>query len=87
LKFEFAYRGANYRLVKNEIPAIVVNKEENGIIQLGDGETYDLAWYVDESEDNFFVVKLKVIVDVSEAELLLYDRKFGIDYIELIPAE
>ncbi|MBB5268712.1 fasciclin domain-containing protein [Algibacter amylolyticus] len=85
LKFEFSYIGADFRPVVVEIPPIIVSNLEDGVITIGD--VIDIPVYIDNSEENFFYAKLKVIVDVSEPELLLYDRTFGIDYAELAPIE
>ncbi len=51
------------------------------------GGTYDFPVYVNRNESSSYSVKLKVFVDVSDAELVLYTREVGIDYIELIPAQ
>ncbi|MEP3837829.1 MAG: fasciclin domain-containing protein [Algibacter sp.] len=85
LKFEFSYIDSNKNPVVVEIPPIVVSNLEEGVITIGD--VYDIPVYIDNSEENIYYAKLKVIVDVSEPELLLYDRSFGIDYAELVPTE
>lgn len=85
LKFEFSYTDADGNTVTNEIESMDVAPDEEGLIQIGD--TYSNPVYVNDDEDNDYIVKLKVYMDVSEAELLLYDRQVGIDYIELVPVE
>ncbi|WP_372753382.1 fasciclin domain-containing protein [Labilibaculum sp.] len=85
LKFEFSYTDADAKTVTNEIESIVIGNEENSSMKIG--STYTNPVYVNDNSDNKYIVKLKVFVDVSEAELVLYDRVFGIDYIELVPAE
>ena len=89
IKFEFMYveidPDGKKNTVVHKIPSVVVSNLEDGIIRIGD--TYSIPVYVNNNNNNSFFVKLKVIVDVSEPELLLYDRMFGIDYAELIPTE
>ncbi|MEP5341810.1 MAG: fasciclin domain-containing protein [Algibacter sp.] len=85
LKFEFSYVDENNNTVVNEIDAIEVEPTEEGVITIGD--IYDIPVFINDKIDNNYFVKLKVIVDVSEAELIIYDRKFGIDYAELTPVE
>lgn len=85
LKFEFSYVDADKNTILHEIEPIVVSNLEEGIITIGN--TYDIPVFINEETDNEYFVKLKVIVDVSEPELLLYDRKFGLDYAELTPVE
>jgi len=89
LRFVFSYvdnpDGGGTKEVVHEIPAKVVGAFENGLIKIGG--TYSIPVYVGSAKSNPYYVKLKVIIDVSEAELVLFDRKFGIDYIELVPAE
>lgn len=85
LKFELRYIGSNFLPVVEEIGPIVVSNLEDGVISIGD--EYDFTFFVNEDIDNYFHVNLRVIVDVSEPELLLYDRSFGLDYVELVPTE
>tara|TARA_R110002049_G_C9176538_1_gene562806 strand:+ start:9017 stop:10534 length:1518 start_codon:yes stop_codon:yes gene_type:complete len=85
LKFELRYIGSNYVPVTEEIGPIVVNNLEDGVIKIGD--SFDFPFYSSGEPDDYFSVKLKVIVDVSEPELILYGRRFGIDYAELVPTE
>lgn len=85
LKFEFSYVDKDKNTVVHKIPSIVVSNLESGIIQIGD--IYSIPVYINNELDNESYVKLKVFVDVRDAELLLYDRKFGIDYAELVPVE
>lgn len=82
LKFEFSYKDADGTTVKHPIESIVVSNQEVGRIKIGD--TYSNPVYVSNTDKTYFA-KLKVFVDVSEAELVLYNRSFGIDYIELSP--
>jgi uncharacterized surface protein with fasciclin (FAS1) repeats len=85
LKFEFSYVDASGNTVVNNIDSIVVSNLEEGIITIGD--TYDIPVYINEEIDNEYTVKLKIIIDVSEPELIIYERKFGLDYVELTPVE
>jgi uncharacterized surface protein with fasciclin (FAS1) repeats len=85
LKFEFSYTDDSGSVIKHEIPSMVISNLQEDVVQIGD--TYSIPVYVNNAASNNYFVKLKVIVDVSEPEQLLYDRKFGIDYVELIPAE
>ncbi|MDN3665819.1 fasciclin domain-containing protein [Algibacter miyuki] len=85
LRFEFSYKDADGNVVVNEIGPLVVSNLEEGIVPIGD--VYDIPVFINEELDNEYFVKLKIIVDVSEPELLLYDRKFGLDYVELKPVE
>ncbi|ANW95408.1 hypothetical protein AXE80_03545 [Wenyingzhuangia fucanilytica] len=85
LKFEFSYVDENKNTVVDEIDAITVSHLEDGIISIGG--TYDIPVYINEENDNEYSVKLKVIVDVSDAETILYSRRFGIDYAELVPVD
>jgi uncharacterized surface protein with fasciclin (FAS1) repeats len=85
LKFEFSYTDVDGSVVTHEIESMDIAPDEVGLIQIG--ETYSNPVYVNDDEDNDYIVKLKVYIDVSEAELLLYDRQVGIDYIELVPVE
>ncbi|MDO5971335.1 fasciclin domain-containing protein [Flavivirga aquimarina] len=85
LKFELSYVDENNDIIVNQIPPIIVNNLEENLIQIGD--TYTFPVYINQENDNNYYVKLKVFVDVSESELILYDRRFGIDYAELIPIE
>ena len=82
LKFEFSYKDVDGTIVKHPIESMVVSKDEVGRIKIGD--TYSNPVYVNDTEKTYFA-KLKVFIDVSEAELVLYNRSFGIDYIELSP--
>jgi len=85
LKFELSYKDADGNTVVNNIDSMVISNLEEGIITIGD--TYDIPVFINEELDNEYFVKLKIIIDVSEPELLLYDRKFGLDYVELTPVE
>ncbi|CAH8281430.1 putative surface protein with fasciclin (FAS1) repeats [Mariniflexile fucanivorans] len=85
LRFEFSYTDANKNKVVKQIPAIEVGNQEDGVIQIGD--VFDIPVYINKEVNNNYSVKLKVFVDVSEPELILYDRRFGIDYAELKPVE
>ena len=85
LKFEFSYVDASGNTVVNNIDSMVISNLEEGIITIGD--TYDIPVFINEEIDNEYTVKLKIIIDVSEPELILYDRKFGLDYVELTPVE
>jgi uncharacterized surface protein with fasciclin (FAS1) repeats len=85
LKFQFTYNDSIGSAVVDTIESMVISNEEEGLIKIGD--TYSNQVYVNSDEDNDYLVKLRVYVDVSEAELVLYDRVFGIDYIKLVPAE
>lgn len=85
LKFELSYVDADGNTIVNNIDSIVVSYLEEGIIPIGD--TYDIPVFINEELDNEYFVKLKIIVDVSEAEQVLYDRQFGLDYVELTPVE
>lgn len=85
LKFEFSYVDENQNTVVHEIPAMNISNEEEGVIKIGD--TYSIPVYINDEINNNYFVKLKVIIDVSEPELLIYDRKVGIDYAELVPTE
>lgn len=82
LKFEFSYKNSDGETITNAIESMVVSKDEVGRIKIGD--TYSNPVYVNDTENTYFA-KLKVFIDVSEAELVLYNRSFGIDYIELSP--
>ncbi|MCL5129804.1 fasciclin domain-containing protein [Algibacter sp. L4_22] len=85
LKFEFSYVDASGNTVVNNIDSMVISNLEEGIVPIGD--TYDIPVYINEEIDNEYTVKLKIIIDVSEPELILYERKFGLDYVELTPVE
>ncbi|WP_299669140.1 fasciclin domain-containing protein [uncultured Polaribacter sp.] len=85
LKFEFSYVDENENIIVNEIPAIIISNQEDGVVRIGG--TYAIPVYINSNKTNNFFVKLKVIIDVSEPELLLYDRSFGIDYAELVPID
>ncbi|XMO85330.1 fasciclin domain-containing protein [Algibacter sp. AS12] len=85
LKFELSYVDASKQTVVHEIDAIDVSNLEEGVVTIGD--IYDIPVFVNNEIDNDYFVKLKVIVDVIDAELILYDRKFGLDYVELTPVE
>ena len=85
LRFEFSYTDADKNVIVHEIGPLIVSNLEDGVIPIGD--TYDIPVFINEEVDNEYFVKLKVIVDVSEPELLLYDRKFGLDFIVLTPVE
>ncbi|MFB9056173.1 fasciclin domain-containing protein [Mariniflexile ostreae] len=85
LRFEFSYTDADKNKVVHQIPFVVVGNQEDNVVQIGD--TYTIPVYINQEENNDFAVKLKVFVDVSEPELILYDRRFGIDYAELVPVE
>lgn len=85
LRFELTYNNLNGSEVVEEIESIIVEADEERDIQIGGDYLFNA--FVDESENNIYNVKLKVIVDVNNAELALYNRRFGIDYIELVPVE
>lgn len=86
LKFELTYTQSDFREGVVEIPPIIVSNLEDGVVSIGE-DSYDFSVYVNDDEESIYQMKLKIIVDVSEPELLLYDRKFGIDYAELVPTE
>ncbi|WP_282124534.1 fasciclin domain-containing protein [Algibacter mikhailovii] len=85
LKFEISYRGLSGRNTLIRVPAIVVDNQEDAEVKIG--ETYSFPVFVNNEMDNEFFVKLKVYVDVSEPELILYGRRIGIDYAELVPVD
>lgn len=85
VRFELRYNELNGSEVVEDIDPIIVEADEEGDIQIG-GD-YLFKAFVDESENNIYNVKLRVIVDVNNAELALYNRRFGIDYVELVPVE
>ncbi|WP_372755669.1 fasciclin domain-containing protein [Mariniflexile sp.] len=85
LKFEFSYVDANKNTVVNTIPAIEVSNLEDGEIQIGG--PYTIPVFINKEKANSYFVKLKIFVDVSEPELILFDRTFGIDYAKLVPTE
>lgn len=85
LKAEFSYVDANKNTVVNTITNIEVNNQEDEEIQIGD--PYTIPVFINTEKTNSYFVKLKIFVDVSEPELILYDRTFGIDYAKLVPIE
>lgn len=85
VKFELEYNELDGTTVTEEIEPIIVAPDEESDIQIGGDYVFNA--FVDESVENIYSVKLKVIVDVSNAELALYNRRFGIDYVELVPVE
>ncbi|MFY0713655.1 fasciclin domain-containing protein [Seonamhaeicola sp. NFXS20] len=84
LKIQLRYIGSNFAPITEEIP-LIVNNLEDGVVTIGDA--FDFSFYATGIEGDYFSVTLKIIIDVSEPELLLYDRRFGIDYAELVPTE
>lgn len=85
LKFQFTYTGTDELPVVEEIGPVIVSNLEDGIVTIGD--TYTFPFFATGQENDNISVKLRVFIDVSEPELLLYDRTFGIDYAELVPTE
>ncbi|WP_406683226.1 fasciclin domain-containing protein [Seonamhaeicola sp. MEBiC1930] len=85
LRFELRLIAPNFRPTLVRIPAIVVSNLEDGVVTIGD--VINNSFYVNGLEGNYFFMNLRIYVDVSEPELLLYDRHFGLDYVELVPTE
>ncbi|MDO7171651.1 fasciclin domain-containing protein [Mariniflexile sp. AS56] len=85
LKAEFSYLDANKNLIVNTIEDIEVGNQDDEEIQIGG--PYDLPVFINKEKTNSYFVKLKLFVDVSEPELILFDRTFGIDYAKLVPTE
>lgn len=85
LKFEFTYPYINGFVIKRKIGPIVVSNTQEEILEIGD--PYLTYVHVGNAQYTNYPVKLKVFVDVTEPELVLYDRTFGIDYVELVPVE
>lgn len=83
LKYILTYKNLDGTTATVNIPGGVVSNTEYGRVKIGD--TYNFPVYVNSLKTNTYFVKLKVIIDVSQAELVLYDRRVGIDYIELVP--
>ncbi|MGQ1786072.1 MULTISPECIES: fasciclin domain-containing protein [unclassified Saccharicrinis] len=84
LKFEVTVNGPDGKTVY-DIPTEVINNYSEARVKIGD--TYDIPVFVDDNAKNSYYVKVKVIMDVEDAAIVLYDRMVGIDYIELVPAE
>ncbi|WP_372771920.1 fasciclin domain-containing protein [Mangrovibacterium sp.] len=85
LKYELSYSNMDGTTTTVPIEGGLVTNDLNERVKIGD--TYTFPVYVNRSENSTYSVKLKVFVDVSDAELVLYTREFGIDYIELVPAQ
>ncbi len=89
VRYEVSVMGANadgsIDSVGYSIPDTIIVPTEERLMQIGD--TYDIPTFIDNNPTNPYSVLVKVFVSVSQAELVLYGRKFGIDYIELVPAE
>jgi hypothetical protein len=83
LKYILTHKNMDGTTATVNIPGGVVSNTENGRVKIGVTNTFPV--YVNSSKTNTYFVRLKVIVDVSSAELVLYDRRLGIDYIELVP--
>lgn len=85
LKFQLSYTDENKNTIVDDIPSVVINNQEDGEIQIGG--TYDIPVFINEQKANSYFVKLKIFVDVSESQLILFDRTFGLDYAKLVPTE
>ena len=83
LKYVLSYTNFDGTTTTVNIAGGLVSNTEDTRVKIGD--TYNFPVYVNSLDDKTYSVKFKVIVDVSSAELILYDRNFGIDYIELVP--
>lgn len=64
---------------------LVINRDLDEVLQIGDVYANDV--FVDDDTSNEYFVKVKVTIDVSDAETILYSRKVGIDYLELVPVD
>ncbi len=84
LRFEVTVKGPDGTTVY-QIPSEVVNNYSEERVKIGD--TYDIPVFIDDDTGNSYSVKVKVIMDVSDAASVYYDRMVGIDYLELVPAE
>jgi hypothetical protein len=49
------------------------------------GTTSTIPVFINGSTSNTYSVTFRIMFDVSIAEMVLYDRIYGIDYIELVP--
>lgn len=85
VRFELSYNELDGSEVVENIDPIVIEADEERELQIGGDYLFNA--FVDDNQDNIYSVKLRVIVDVSNAELALYNRRFGIDYVELVPVE
>lgn len=63
--------------------AKVISKAEDSAIKIGSTTTFPV--YINGSTTNTYSITFRIMFNVSDAELVLYDRKYGIDYIELVP--
>lgn len=61
----------------------VISKAEDGLVKIGSTETFPV--FINSNKSNTYYVSFRIMLDVSNAELVLYDRTYGIDYIELVP--
>lgn len=67
------------------ISGVEVTPNEDGLIKIGG--PYENPFYVNENADNGYIFTVRVLVDVSNVELAIFDRRVGIDYIALIPVK
>lgn len=84
LKFDLSYTRADLTVVTISKDTLISNLEENRI-QIG--KTFSNPVFVDADKNNAYITKLSISIDVSDAELVLYDRIVGIDYVELVPVK
>lgn len=68
-----------------DISPIIISNMENNRIKIGDN--YDFPVYVNNLPNNPFKVTFRIYIEITDAELVLYGRKFGVDYIELVPVQ
>lgn len=85
LKFKVSITGPDGTSEYEIVPEDPINNYLDERVKIGD--TYDIPVYIDDEASNNYHVKVKVMMDVEDAAVVLYDRMVGIDYIELVPAE
>jgi uncharacterized surface protein with fasciclin (FAS1) repeats len=85
LKYALSYSNMDGSETSIDIEGGVIAPDFDERLKIGD--TYSFPVYVNRVENSNYTVKFRVYVDVSSAELILYDRNFGIDYIELVPVQ
>lgn len=85
LNFEFYAPFSSGFVFAKKIGPLVISNTQEEVMTIG--EPYITRVYVGDASHTNHAVRLRIKVDVTDPELVLYDRTFGIDYVELVPVE
>lgn len=83
LTFRLVYSNFTTGTTTVNIPDKVISRTETGAVKIGTTSTFPV--YINSNTTNTYFVSFRIMLSVTNAELVLYDRKYGIDYIQLVP--